>query len=245
MQASEYKQMQNALRMHREALARYGLAVDLVPGLAGWRQLITGVHGVNPTLDPEANKDVTEANSLWLRVSDSSGTIAGMIALRVFDGHQKMSFLIRSGRYWWPIANALDYDMTTLDLPEELETAQGRIAIMGGLYVWDEWRGLRMGWHLTRMVRLAAILLFDCDHVCGYVLDALHNASMPDYYGHVRSVKAVEAFKLPDEPAPVSLYVTHSARHETMARLDSEVEELDRILGDFLDADPQQLRAAV
>lgn len=245
MIATEYQKMKEAMRRHREVLEQMGLTVQLVPGLSGWRQLITGHHGVNPALDPETNKDVNEANSLWLKVTDSSGGIAGIIGLRVFEGHQKLAFLIRSGRYWWPMQHALDFDMQTLDLPHAMEAAEGRIATLGGLLVWDEWRGNRLGWHLTRMVRIAAMLLFDVDHVCGFELEAMHNANMPAYYGHVRSTKAVVNLKLPDEPHPVSLFVTHSARDETMARLDADIAELDRILGDFFDADPQVLRAAV
>jgi len=245
MNAYEYKRMQEAMRKHRQVLEQLGLTVQLVPGLTGWRQHITGHHGVNPALDPETNKDVTEANSLWLKVTDNGGRIAAVIGLRVFEGHQKLAFLIRSGRYWWPMQHALDFDMQTLDLPPEMEGAEGRIATLGGLIVWDEWRGNRLGWHLTRMVRLASMLLFDTDHVCGFELEAMHNANMPPYYGHVRSTKAVENLKLPDEPYPVSLFVTHSSRAETMARLDDDIAELDRILGDFFNADPQILRAAV
>lgn len=245
MNAQEYQRMQEAMRKHRQVLERMGLTVQLVPGLSGWRQLITGQHGVNPALDPETNKDLTEANSLWLKVTDQAGRVAGIIGLRVFDGHQKLPFLIRSGRYWWPMQHALDFDMQTLDLPAEIETAEGRIATLGGLLVWDAWRGNRLGWHLTRMVRLSALLLFDCDHVCGFELEQMHNANMPAYYGHVRSTKAVENLKLPDEPSPVSLYVTHGARPEILDRLDGDIEELDRILGNFFDADPEVLRAAV
>ena len=232
------------LQRHREALQQYGLHVELTPGLTGWKQLIQGQHGVNPTLDPDANSEITEANSLWLQVLDIYGIPAGIIALRVFDGQQRVQFLIESGRYWWSMRNAFELDAEILELPEEIGEAEGRIAIMGGMYVWPGWRGLRLGWHLTRMVRLSALLLFDCDHVCGYVLQALHNASMPDYYGHARSAKVVEDFKLPDESMPMTIYVTHSTREEAIARLKEDATSLDRLLlPQSLDTDPQPTRA--
>ncbi|WP_066361868.1 hypothetical protein [Herbidospora mongoliensis] len=144
-----------------EWTGRRGLHLHLDDDLRTWADTVftaMGPDGVNPTFDPVRNRIAPDA-AFHLQVRDATGDVIACGAGRLFHTDDFTTLITSLGLWFDPVPP----EMSAIAVPSSVPTLSGRVGHVGGLWVHPRLRGSGLSLMLARLIRAAALDLFDAD----------------------------------------------------------------------------------
>lgn len=198
---------EDAYRAEEDALLAKGCEAIPAQGTADWYQFIRTHDGnVNPSFKPSSS--VTPDNSMALFARDKADV--GVIALRAYDMPQGIRPWLATGGLW-----GADDPGIECKLSEYFPKVSGRVVQIGGLKVIRN--DQLIGSNLDMLARIAAVQIFDADHIIALRLAGRTTGHWLDYYGSERTAPVYEGH--PFYGVPIDIHLTHISRAELKVRL--------------------------
>lgn len=198
-----------------EWTGRRGLHLSLGHDLRTWAGTVLaamGPDGVNPTFDP-ARSRVDPGSAFHLQVRDATGEIIACGAGRLFRTADLTALIASLGLWFDPVPPGMDAGIA-LAVPETVPLLSGRVGHVGGLWVHPRLRGSGLSFMLARLIRGAALDLFDADWDTWVAFqDVALRPGTGSAYGAATTVLCVDGFFPPrDRPERVFLSYASAAQ---------------------------------